>query len=598
MTAFCRKNSIFCRTLAVAALFVLLIFCVLPSFAVATSGKTEGIKWSVDGTILTVSGKGNMPDFTEQSPAPWSAYAGSVTHLSLDSDLTSIGSLAFYEFKSLVSVSLSKNVKTIGNMAFAGCESLNSLYLSQVSAIGEYAFSRCFNLESVVLPTTVTILGANAFYRCESLYTISVPQSVTEMGGSVFAYCKSLVSANIYANIKTLPEWTFYGCESLSSMYFSDTITAVGDKALEGCDVLIHIYHQGGEEVTEQLKPELPTTQDGFVRVDVESNVETPPPSTSTSVTRQDDEYVRTDSVVESTPDSVIKTETTTYHTATENGYDEKKNDAEIKINAVISNDNGWNELVTRLETEYANRGALEGVTNTDVEIDVDVSILDGSYIYGKTLEKLKNKRVSVTVTTPKGSSWTIDGKQLSGYKFKTKYNLEYTLSPYSKLSAAHKLALSGAVSYKIATSDKIDFPITLRLYLDKSLTNSNATLYDNGFGGTLKEIKIVKLKDGFCEYKLANVNKGERYVVAINTQSATPDRIEYPDLENYVPVTEQYEITEVRGFMGMTMKQFTMTLGIGLAVLAFVVFIIILILNLTAKKKALDAVRNKKAEE
>jgi len=603
MTSFCRKNSIFNRIIAIAMFFVLIVFCVSPAFASELEGKVDGIKWAVNGGVLSIEGKGKMPDFTEQNPAPWSAHADTVTHLSIDSRITSIGVLSFYDFKSLLSVSLSENVKAIGNMAFAGCENLATLTMSRVTSIGDHAFSRCFKLKNVVLPNTLETLGRNAFYRCESLDTINVPQSVTAMGDSVFAYCKSLVSASIYAKLTAIPEWTFYGCHNLNTLYLSDAVTSVGNKALEGCDVLTYIYHEGGDEVVDQLKPSLPSTEDGFVDISVENSVATPPPSTETTVTKENDEYVRTDSVVESTPNSVIKTETSTHHPATDTGYDEKKTAAQIKIEATVSNGDGWKELFTRLDTEYANRGALEGQTKTNVPINVDVSLLDGSYIYGETLKKLANKRVTVTVTTPNGSSWTIDGTQLVGRSFKKKYNLEYTIKSYQKLSSSHRAKLAGAVSYKLTTSDKLDFPITLRVYIDRTYTNSNATLYDSGFGGSLSQIKTVTLIDGTAEYKMANVNKGERYIVGVNVLTVKPEQVyrpdsDAPDLENYVPVTQQYEITEVRGFMGMTMKQFTIALVSVLAVLAFVVFVVILAVNLAAKKKAIDSMRNKKAEE
>ncbi len=588
------------------AVLMALLLCVtiLPVFANAQTGKVGGIKWSVDGGLLTIEGKGQMPDFTEHNPAPWAEYATTVTHLSIDSRITSIGALAFYGFESLATIDLPKNVKNIGYMAFANCKNAKNLTLLQVETIGEQAFTHCLELQTVVLPQTLTTIGGGAFYRCESLCTISIPKSVTQMGDSVFAYCKELLSVNVYANITALPEWTFYGCKNLNTLYLSATVTTIGNKAFEGCDVLTYLNHEGNAEQTEQLKQGLEATQDGFYEVNINGEVQTPPvESTNTVVTKEDDEYVRTDSVVENTPNAVIKTETSVYHTATEDGYSEKKNNAKIKINATIATKDGWNELYTRLETEYANRGALEGETKTDVDIDVDVTLLDGSYIYRETLQKIAGRRVALKVCTPNGSRWEIHGKKIAGYSFKAKYNLEYNYSLYEKFSKSHSATLGGSTAYKLQTTDKIDFPITLMAYIDGSLTNSNATLFDDAFGGKLKQIKTVAINDGIAAFRVSNINKGQRYVIGVNVVGVSPDQIEQRPVtddnrfENYVPVTEQYEITEVRGFMGMTMKQFTTVVIIAIVSVAFVVFVIMLVLNMMAKKKAMDNIRNKNAE-
>ena len=76
--------------------------------AQATSGSCgDNATWSYESTTLTISGTGEMYDYTiedYQTTAPWKAYAETMTSLVIEDGITSIG-----------------------NNAFAGCEKLNSV---------------------------------------------------------------------------------------------------------------------------------------------------------------------------------------------------------------------------------------------------------------------------------------------------------------------------------------------------------------------------------------------------------------------------------------------------------------------------------------
>lgn len=52
--------------------------------------------------------------------------------------------------------------------------------------IGERAFVRCRNLQSVKIPNGVTSIGAYAFMDCDSLKSVEIPDSVTEIGEFAF----------------------------------------------------------------------------------------------------------------------------------------------------------------------------------------------------------------------------------------------------------------------------------------------------------------------------------------------------------------------------------------------------------------------------
>lgn len=596
------KRNILCRF--VAALLVVLLCAVWAAPAVAaaseTSGKLDGMRWSYSGGVLSVSGRA-IPDFTELNPAPWHQYRAEIRRLDLADSLTAIGAMAFYDCSAITAVELPRKVKTVGAMAFAGCSAMTTITMPRVTALGDYAFSRCFALENAVLPDGLTHMGSAVFYRCQSLKTVTVPATVTEMGGSVFAYCSGLLQAHIAAPIALLPEWTFYGCEKLSELTLSDTMTAIGEDAFTRCEVLVTVYHNGtdNDELVQDILDALP----GLSTESITPTPEDVPPVKDFVYEKEDGKMWGTESTLTSGGGAVVQTDTViAYPLVGENGYSEEKDEARIDITATITEKEGWDKLTAAIEEQIFHQGVLKDETDKQVPMTVSVSILDGSLLYGKTLQALAGKQIVLNLRTPNGSCWSIDCSLLRGYQFSKSYDMEYTLTRYENPSAADKRVIGEAVSYRLAFADKINFPSTVQLYIDPTATQQVASLYEKAFMSDLKRLQSVTVgDDGVAPYCIGNVNKGARYVVALNVSGiTTEDVILSPQtpadeewLENYVPVTDQYIITDVRGFMGMTMKQFTITVVCVVCALALVVFIVALVINMMGKKKAMEEYRN-----
>lgn len=73
---------------------------------------------------------------------------------------------------------------------------------SNVTSIGDSAFSGCSSLQSINIPSSVTSIGNNAFYQCSSLQSINIPENVTSIGNSAFSGCSSLYKAKINSSAK------------------------------------------------------------------------------------------------------------------------------------------------------------------------------------------------------------------------------------------------------------------------------------------------------------------------------------------------------------------------------------------------------------
>ncbi len=208
----------------------------LPASA-ATSGKIGGCEWSLNGTVLTISGNGPLSVSNVNSP-----WGKSITELIINEGVTSISVGAFNECASLFSVTLPSTLKVIEHSAFSGCRSLASISLPDgLTTIGNYAFSNCADLPDITLPKTVTDVGVEVFNECYSLNNIFVDaenSSYTSVDGVLFSKDMSVLvkyppdkSDMTYAvpdGVKEISMGAFKGAWNLLDITLPDSITKIG----------------------------------------------------------------------------------------------------------------------------------------------------------------------------------------------------------------------------------------------------------------------------------------------------------------------------------------------------------------------------------
>ena len=89
------------------AVTLIISICPLGLFRItasaATSGKTGQCTWTLNGTVLTISGNGNMGNYFSSSTLPWGT---SISEVIIEEGVTSIGDYAFYNCTSLTSVTI------------------------------------------------------------------------------------------------------------------------------------------------------------------------------------------------------------------------------------------------------------------------------------------------------------------------------------------------------------------------------------------------------------------------------------------------------------------------------------------------------------
>ncbi len=250
----------------------------------------ESISWDLTDGVLTISGKGAMPDFEDTSEDLWQNRYKEVTHIVIEDGVTSIGDFAFYSYKNLESVNIPDSVTTIGNYAFCYCENLTNVTIpDSVTTIGDFGFYGCESLTSINIPGALINIGERALNNCDSLTSITVgegnqyftdengilfnkdktaiikyppqksgvsytiPDSVIIIGDYTFYCCNSLISIGIPDRVTTIGNYAFAGCENLTSITVPDGVTTIGDHAFYYCEHLTSItVGEGNQYYTDE----------------------------------------------------------------------------------------------------------------------------------------------------------------------------------------------------------------------------------------------------------------------------------------------------------------------------------------------------------
>ena len=163
----------------------------------------------------------------------------SLTDVTLNEGLTSIGGCAFEDCKNLENISIPTSVITIGDLAFANCTSIKEITISANNSIGENAFKES-GLTSVTFLEGVEVINDGAFYGCNSLASVSLPEGLKRIGKGAFQG-NNLVNITIPSSVTDIGEGAFSNSGSLVTFEFPDGITHLERNVLYGCSKLRNV---------------------------------------------------------------------------------------------------------------------------------------------------------------------------------------------------------------------------------------------------------------------------------------------------------------------------------------------------------------------
>ena len=598
------------RKKGISALLAVLLLCaLLPITAHADeTGVSGDVSWSFSGSTLAITGKGAMANYTDEELPPWSSYADSITRIRVESGVTRIGDIAFYNCTNVTGVTLPDTLERIGDYAFKNCTSLGYVnFPASLRGIGNAAFESCEKLTGIRLPDSLTTIGNYAFYRCYGLTSITIPASVSSMGMVVFAYCGGLTGAEIRCPITKVPDWTFYKCTALAAVSLPDTVTEAGEYSFHECGRLEEIYYAGSsaDGLLESIREDSTALAAG-------ASVKSDEPYTGTassdmSLTPGSSTGSSTETKVTDSGNAAITDKSQTDFTLTldgrestleeiagagENAKPGVDSSKKTTISATVENSEGWAEVAGRIDEALGGSGGKGQKPGGQSSVEANVTIA-GTQVKGDDLANIAGKDVTLEVTTEAGDRWRFEGSGLNGKDLAGKtYDLGYTMERDDRDE------LEADASYKLSFSGKKNPDGTVAVALPGDRAGQYATLFEKS-AGKYDELETVLVDNGGNAWFSTNgvTSRGD-YYVAVNARIADTANATIPHTmyEQY-GIEPEYTLTDAEGnyyavgeresSWGITKKQFGFYIGIGLGAVILVVAIAMISVNIVKKSRA-----------
>ena len=234
------------------------------------------------------------------------------THITIPDEyngkpVTNIGSGAFRNCKSIVSVTIGNNITDIGDKAFDDCKSLEKVVIGDsVTSIGG-AFYGCSSLTTVILSESVNeiikdalwgfgnieyteykqcfylgtadnpyyalinnkidwktdfeihedtkIIASGAFYQCSNITELTIPDGVTHVGYEAFYRCTNIEGVKFGSSVISIGQNAFAKCSSLESVELSEAIVNLSSRAFSECVKLKFNEYNGGKYIGTPSNP-------------------------------------------------------------------------------------------------------------------------------------------------------------------------------------------------------------------------------------------------------------------------------------------------------------------------------------------------------
>lgn len=219
----------------------------------------SSLRWDLDISdfSLTISGAGDMIDYSAFYLVPWVERSSQITTISLSDEMTHIGDNAFNYCPYFTQITIPESVTSIGKYAFAHCTGLSTITIpSGVESIGTDAFEGSNIPEIYILSENCDIFDASTTLGNPKTtvihgYGYSTAKTYAEKYGYTFVPIECEEGRHEYATNKVpavclSDGYTEHTCEYCGDSFVTDKVGALG--------------HDLGEWI---IKTEATCTEDG-----------------------------------------------------------------------------------------------------------------------------------------------------------------------------------------------------------------------------------------------------------------------------------------------------------------------------------------------
>lgn len=199
-------------------------------------------------------------------------YQNKIKNLTLPCTIEKIGNFSFSGCESLETVFIPSSVASIGRFAFSDCNKLSKIEVdsknpyfyskdncvidkkenalifgcnksiipkNELRYIEHGAFSECFEIQELIIPSSIRAVGNSAFFKALQLERVVIEEGVLSLCDRCFMNCYNLESVTIPNSLEIIGESTFEGCESLKRIFIPETVYSIGKDAFKDCPELV-----------------------------------------------------------------------------------------------------------------------------------------------------------------------------------------------------------------------------------------------------------------------------------------------------------------------------------------------------------------------
>src|ERR1700677_4903587 len=201
---------------------------------------------------------GTLPAALAASAFQAFSACGSVTTLTLGTNLASIGDQAFTYCVSLTNVAIPASTTSFGEGVFADCGNLTNITVDPANPKYSSAYGVLFDKQkttlvefpagqtgSYTIPVGVPNIAAQAFYEDPNLTSLIIPNSVVNIGSDAFEGCPNLTTVTIGTGVTNISDFAFAYSFSMTSAYFHGNAPPDDGRAFSGDSGATAYYLRG-----------------------------------------------------------------------------------------------------------------------------------------------------------------------------------------------------------------------------------------------------------------------------------------------------------------------------------------------------------------